>query len=80
MSMLPVWDVKKTEHNGAKVFQITCPACGEACLVSRKWTKPRWVRVDRFGPSKVMIVGRCCPYCHKTAQVPAEFPGGKERG
>jgi len=81
MSMLPVWTVKNlTERNGPTnrgKLGIECPACHERAVVSRKWAQPRMVEGK---DGEVMIVGRSCTYCSKTAQVPARFKGGKERG
>lgn len=47
---------------------LTCPNCGGKALVSKKWRQPRtYTRPDG---SKVVIVGRSCTYCFKTARLP----------
>lgn len=81
MSMLKVWQVRKTSiHVGPKpvrALQITCPHCESRAYVSKAWAEPHYY--DK-GDEKVLIVGRSCTYCMKTAQVPEKFKGGKPRG
>lgn len=78
MSKLPVWIVSSL--NGK--LGIECPACHGKAVVSRKWAQPRMVeRHDKDAQEKlfVMIVGRSCTYCSKTAQVPERYKGGRPR-
>lgn len=81
MSMLPVWRVSKVKiylNNSRQrvvALKIRCPRkdCGLAMYVSPTWADPLY-------HDKTLIVGRSCPYCMRTAQVPERFPGGRERG
>lgn len=67
-SALPYWEVTRFP-NGAKVG-IKCPRkdCGGKALVSSKWLEPRTHEMHDGG--KLVIIGRPCTYCFKTAQIP----------
>lgn len=78
MSMLPVW---KVTDLGPGKLGIQCPQedCKGKAVVGKKWAKPRLAK-HHSTEQDIMIVGRPCTYCFKTAQVPENFKGGKPRG
>lgn len=63
-SKLKPWSIEKV---GGKLG-ITCPHCGGKALVSKRWKQPR--TYECWDGSIVLIVGRSCTYCFKTARIP----------
>ncbi len=66
VSRLPYWNVTYLP-NGSKLG-IQCPNCEGKALVSRRWSEPRTYKCS--DGSMVLIIGRPCTYCFKTAQIP----------
>lgn len=67
-SMLKPWKIK-VMPNGAKLG-IECPYCHGKALVSAKWRQPR--TYECHDGSTVLIIGRSCTYCFKTAKIPTK--------
>ena len=79
MSMLKVWKVQKArdQPDPKNKLRITCPHCKTYCIVDRKWGDP--LRTTGADGKKHLTVGRPCPYCFKTSQLPEQAPGGRPR-
>lgn len=74
MSPLPVYAVEQvefdtTEGSHSRLY-VRCPRCGEDFYVNLSW---RLIRgVEGAGGQVSFPIGRVCPYCFKTAEIPAE--------
>jgi|SRR5882672_6546504 len=86
-SLLKLYSVEKrdfvmfavTEADGTRTMEqfsrleILCPNCSEVFWVDEE----NWVRtVYSVIKKDLVLVGRSCPYCYKTARIPQEYRKG----
>ena len=72
VSQLPVFAAKRSKDWPDWVI-VTCPYddCGEDFLVVSKTWRQKLIRESRGTGKQFTIVGRPCPYCFRTARLPA---------
>ena len=68
---LPEYEASPSkQHKGWLVVRCPRPDCDDIFLVRKsKWMK-KVTRTTRNG-GEFVIIGRSCPYCHRSAAIPA---------
>jgi len=75
MSLLKDYDILArdwvTDSDGQYArLQVQCPSCDGIFWVDEEW----WIRtVYSVIKKNMVLIGRSCPYCYRTAKIPDDY-------